>query len=72
MSNLLIKFRIGFYTFKFFMQNSWKEYVIDDMIPVLRNEDQTPIFSNNKNYDLGWALLFKCNFNHNFRLCKNE
>lgn len=47
MSNFLIKFRIGFYTFKFFMQNSWKEYVIDDMMPVLRNEDQTPIFSNN-------------------------
>jgi hypothetical protein len=32
--------------------------VIDDLIPVLK-ADQNPIFSNNKNKELGFTLIFK-------------
>jgi Calpain family cysteine protease len=70
-SILLINKRIGFYTLKFYMKNQWKEYIVDDMLPVTRSEEPVPIFSNNKNNDLGWALLFKCNHYHESRLCQN-
>ena len=37
--------RIGFYFIKLFLRNEWKEYIIDDRIPVFRS-DKMPIFSN--------------------------
>lgn len=49
---------IGFYFVKLFVENEWKEIVLDDLIPVFKS-NQMPVFSNSASNDLAWVLVFK-------------
>ncbi|CAD8178813.1 unnamed protein product [Paramecium octaurelia] len=64
---------IGFYFIKLFLKNEWKEYIIDDRIPVFR-ADKMPIFSNSEEQELAWVILFKAfaKYNQGFQYFSND
>ncbi|CAK88809.1 unnamed protein product (macronuclear) [Paramecium tetraurelia] len=64
---------IGFYFIKLFLKNEWKEYIIDDKIPVFKY-DKMPIFSNSQEPELAWVILFKAfaKYNQSFQYFTND
>ncbi|CAD8170251.1 unnamed protein product [Paramecium pentaurelia] len=64
---------IGFYFIKLFLRNEWKEFIVDDRIPVFKS-DKMPIFSNSQEPELAWTILFKAfaKYNQSFQYFSND